>query len=84
MAGLHKEINRFAVSNVQEMLGIYIAPDGSTIRQGTKIYDLAVQWADAMRTVKISCSDAWVTVTSTIWRTLAYPLSAINLKKTAM
>lgn len=34
-----------------------------------------------MRTGKISQSETWLAITSTIWRTLSYPLPATNLTK---
>jgi hypothetical protein len=43
------------------------------------MYEVACTWADGMRTGKISRSDAWTAIDSTIWRTLIYPLPALNL-----
>jgi hypothetical protein len=34
-----------------------------------------------MQTGKISPSETWLAITSTIWKTLSYPLPAINLSK---
>jgi hypothetical protein len=42
---------------------------------------MSVLWADQMRAGKLSRSDAWTSFHSTIWRSLAYPLPAINLSK---
>jgi hypothetical protein len=42
---------------------------------------LATDWADKMRTGRLSKADAWLGITSTIMQTLAYPLSALNLNK---
>ncbi len=42
---------------------------------------LATDWADKMKTGRLSKADAWLAITSTIVRTLAYPLSALNLNK---
>jgi|NOAtaT_7_FD_contig_31_6199193_length_1090_multi_5_in_0_out_0_1 hypothetical protein len=38
-------------------------------------------WADQMRTGKVSRVDAWLSFSSTIYRTLVYPLPALNLTK---
>ena len=43
--------------------------------------DKAKKWADAMRSGRISRQEAWLAITSTIWKTLSYPLSATNLTK---
>ena len=40
---------------------------------------LATEWADKMRTGRLSKADSWLAIMSTIMRTLAYPLSALNL-----
>ena len=42
---------------------------------------LAVQWADNMRTGHIPRDDAWLAFNSTIWKSLTYPLPALNLSK---
>jgi hypothetical protein len=43
--------------------------------------DLAIEWADCMRTGKIPKDDAWLAFNSTIWKTLSYPLPALNMSK---
>jgi hypothetical protein len=58
-----------------------LAPDGNTLQQAQKMKALAIKWADGMRTGKISPSETWLAITSNIWKTLSYPLPAINLSK---
>jgi hypothetical protein len=41
----------------------------------------AQKWADAMRSGSISRLDVHLSLISTIWRTLLYPLPALNLSK---
>jgi hypothetical protein len=43
--------------------------------------DAAVKWADCMRTGRIPREDAWLAFYSTLWKTLTYPLPALNLSK---
>jgi hypothetical protein len=49
--------------------------------QAKKMQDMATKWADAMRSGRISRQEAWIAITSTIWKSLLYPLSATNLSK---
>jgi len=79
--GNRKELLRIEPFQAQTTLGVDLAPDGNTIQQAKSMRAAAVKWADAMRTGKISPSDAWVALTSTIWSTLSYPLPSINLTK---
>jgi hypothetical protein len=64
-----------------ELHWVDLAPDGNTKQQVNNMREAAVKWSDAMCTGKISKSDAWVALTSTIWSTLMYPLPALNLTK---
>ena len=42
---------------------------------------MAIKWADCMRTGRIPKDDAWLAFHSTLWKSLSYPLPAINLSK---
>jgi hypothetical protein len=79
--GIPKELRRCEVHDAQDTLGIFLAPDGNTLQQQKKMKELAIQWADCMRTGRISRDDAWLSFYSTIWKTLSYPLPALNLSK---
>jgi hypothetical protein len=41
--------------------------------------ETTIKWADGMRTGRISREDAWLAFYSTVWKTLLYPLLALNL-----
>jgi len=43
--------------------------------------DLAFKWADGMRSGLLPKDDAWLAFNSTIWKSLTYPLPALNLSK---
>jgi len=58
---------------------VFLAPDGNLQAQFEKLRRAAIPWADAMQTGMLSKSDVWLVLCSTIWRTLVYPLPAINL-----
>ncbi len=79
ISGIRKELRRCEVHDAQETLGVFLAPDGNTLRQQEKMKELAIKWADCIRTGRISRDDAWLSFYSTIWKTLSYPLPALNL-----
>jgi hypothetical protein len=79
--GQRKLLRRFEPSHAEVTLGVALAPEGNTLKQATNMKIAAIKWADAMRTGPKSKNDAWLAFQSTIWRTLAYPLPAINLTK---
>jgi hypothetical protein len=74
-----KELRRCPVDHAETTLGVDLAPDGNTVQQEKKMYDAASQWADSLRTGKISKTEAWLALQSTIMKTLTYPLPALNL-----
>ncbi len=41
--------------------------------------DTAIHWANCMRTGRIPTDDAWLAFQTTIWKTLPYPLPALNI-----
>jgi hypothetical protein len=77
--GIRKVLRRCEVHDAQETLGVHLAPDGNTKQQQQKMLEAAIKWADAMRTGKIPKDDAWLAFNSTIWKTLLYPLPALNM-----
>jgi hypothetical protein len=77
--GNRKVLRRCEVDDAQETLGVYLAPDGNTRQQQQKLQEAAIKWADNMRTGKIPKDDAWPAFHSTIWKTILYPLPALNM-----
>jgi hypothetical protein len=63
------------------MLSFFLAPDGNHKAQTAKMVQAANKWADAMQTGTISRSEVKTSLISTIWRTLIYPLLALNPSK---
>jgi hypothetical protein len=79
--GQWKRIKWLESFQAYETLGVFLAPDGNTDVQAQKMRNAADLWADQMRTGKVSRADAWLSFSSTIYRTLVYPLPALNLTK---
>jgi hypothetical protein len=69
------------VDFAEETLGIHMAPDGNRKQQVSKMMNMARDWVALMREGNLSRSEMWMAVQSTLWRTLIYPLPAINLMK---
>lgn len=76
---VRKTVRRININQAEETLGVWIAPDGNTNTQFQKLLDKALLWADQMRAGLIKKEESWIALTSTIWRTLCYPLNALNL-----
>ena len=81
LGGTRKTLKRLEPHQAYETLGVFLAPDGNYNDQIEKLTNLAVQWADGMRTGRISRDEAWLAVSTTIWRSLSYPLAAMRLSK---
>jgi hypothetical protein len=79
--GVSKNLRRCETHDAQETLGIFLAPDGNTFQQQEKMKEASLKWADCMRTGRISRDDAWLAFYSTVWKTLLYPLPALNLTR---
>jgi hypothetical protein len=78
---VRRVVRRIPTNHAEETLGVWIAPDGNTNTQVKKLLDKALQWADQMRTGVIRKDETWLALHSTIWRTLSYPLNAVNITK---
>jgi hypothetical protein len=76
---IRKPVRRIETFQAEETLGVWISPDGNTKTQFQKMIEKATLWVDQMRSGIIRKEEAWLALTSTIWRTLCYPLNATNL-----
>jgi hypothetical protein len=78
---IRKAVRRINISHAEETLGVWITLDGNTKTQYEKLLEKAILWAEQMRTGVIKKDETWLAIQSTIWRTLCYPLNAVNLTK---
>jgi len=74
-------LKRNEVNWAEETLGIHIVPDGNRCQQVEKIINIAKEWVAKMKEGKLSRTEIWLAVQLTVWRTLIYPLPALNLTK---
>jgi hypothetical protein len=81
ISGNIKELSRLEPNGAKTTLGVNTASDGNLIQQASKMKAASVLWADQMRTGHLNKKDSSISFHSTLWRSLAYPLPAINLSK---
>ncbi len=72
---------RCEVQDAQQTLVVHLAPDKNTKQQKLKMRETAIKQVDNIRIGKIPKDDIWLAFPSTIWKTLLYPLPAVNMTK---
>ena len=81
LQGTRKAIRRVEVSSAEETLGIFLARTGSQDGQIRKLKHKVQEWLDQLALGRLSRSELWTGVQSTIIRTLSYPLPALALSR---
>ena len=61
------------------MLGVYLSADGKNTRQKKELRKVAERWGDKVSVGAITKKDAWTALTTTVMKTLEYPLLATTL-----
>jgi hypothetical protein len=79
--GARKVVKRLEPYQAYETLGVFLAPDGNLKAQLQKMKNVAIKWADNLRTGSLGRCEVWIALQSTILRTLNYPLPALRLTK---
>lgn len=69
-------LRRLAAHEADKTLGVYLAPDGNNDAQVKYLRTKAVTWAESIRVGMLPKRLAWQSLTTTILRTLLYPLPA--------
>jgi hypothetical protein len=72
-------LERLSVSDARRTLGVKVAPDGNDQAQFQKLLDSAKTWQEQIRAGHLPRIVAWESMTTTILRTLHYPLPATTL-----
>jgi len=75
------ELRRVEPHIAEETLGIHLAPSGNLTQQASKMQQMATEWAASLKQGKLSKSKVWLALISPLWRSLSYPLPALNLTK---
>jgi hypothetical protein len=80
VSGHHRvQLDRLAVNEARETLGVFIAMDGSQTTQTEALLAITQRWADRVRSGRLTHAEAWFSLTSCIMKTLEYPLMATSL-----
>ena len=79
--GIVQPIRRLNISEAQEMLGVYMAPDGNTAPQVKALKDKARLWAAQIEQGFLPSQDVWTAMTCGIIKALQYPLPALLLSR---
>jgi hypothetical protein len=69
-------LNQLSCSTASEMLGIWMAPNGSKTKMIQEMHTSAVEWGAKIRKGRSSQEEAWQALHSTIAAKLKYPLAA--------
>ena len=76
-----QSIQKLHVSEAQEMLGVYIAPDGNNDVQYEHLIARTKQLGDKMRTTYCYNHEAWIGLTTIAMKSIEYCLPATTLSK---
>ena len=77
--GRRVELKQIPVDKGTRTLGVILAPDGNNADQVAVLVEKAEQWAELITTGHLEREEAWRALTSTILKSLEYPLTATTL-----
>jgi hypothetical protein len=79
--GVHQMLERLNPAKAKATLGVWQAPSGDATNQIHEMRKLTEECADQLCTGKLKQHKAWLALTTTVWKTLEYPLNALTLSK---
>ena len=74
-----EELKSLEVYDAAEMLGVYLAADGNNDEQVEELREKGEKWADQVRSGYMNRYEAWLSLTTTIMKSIEYPLPALTL-----
>lgn len=77
--GERRTLRRLEFHEAERTLGVFLAPDGNMKTQHRHLREKCERWADQIRTGHLPKRLAWQDYTTTISRSLTYPLAATTL-----
>ena len=72
-------LEQISPNEAKETLGVFLAPDGNENAQIEFLRTKVATWVDRVRSNHLSKQHAKLTLTSTIYKTLEYPVSALTI-----
>ena len=79
--GIYEKLTYLTCDLAEEMLGVYLAPDGNQKKQIEVMRKKSTSWVHCMREGALRDFEAWGTLNTTILKSLEYPLVATTLTK---
>ena len=77
--GIRIPLPRMETSEASMTLGVFLAPDGNNQAAVEHLRGKMIEWRDQIRSSHLQKSEAWYALTSTIWKSIEYPLPALTL-----
>lgn len=78
-AGERILVDRCEHDEARRTLGVRLAPDGNNRAQMQHMVDVGKTWGQQLRSGHVRRTDSWIALTTTILKTLEYPLLATTL-----
>jgi hypothetical protein len=75
------ELERLDIHEARETLGVFIAMDANQKSEALKLWELAILWAEKVRSGRLSHAEAWFSLQYCIMKSLEYPLMATSLTR---
>lgn len=79
--GRRQRLKYLEVSEAQEMVGVFLAPDGSQNTQAEELRKKARLWAAYIKSAHLGHEATWKALQTTILKSIEYPLVASTLSK---
>jgi hypothetical protein len=76
-------LTRLEFNQASTSLGVEIAPDGNMEAQVSRLTKASSLWVAQIATSKLGGPDTWIALTSTLWKTLGYPLQTTSMTRVA-
>jgi hypothetical protein len=73
------ELERLEVTEAQKTLRVKTAPTGDNMAQFEHMLEESQKWEAQFKASNLRQMDAWLTLRSTIWKTLEYPRTCMTL-----
>ena len=74
-------LQNLSPSHATKMLGVYMAPDGNNAKQVEYMRGKASVWGSHIQAGNLTQIQSYIATSSTIWKTLEYPLLALDLTR---
>ena len=77
--GNQQNLMLLPATEAKRMLGVYLSADGKNTTQRMELRKVADEWREKVRVGALAKKDAWLALTSTVMKSLEYPLLTSTL-----